>query len=308
MGPSAPAASTSSIRSATDRDRPESGSASLFLTNVVKDSPSLDSLSEPTATRVWPDVTSGGLIRPLVFEPHDLLIYRGRAGPFSMVRSWRAQSPRGASTGKDPGSFPIQDCFEVAAFGYRRPDGRDAGSERKPGSRPSHDSRASLECALLLLRSREANDGIRGGREMANILDLRRADRQEAALSVPKGPGPERRRTSRLRVSRPISTVIRHHIRAALIDISAAGALIEHCHGLKLGEIHEITIESGRSALRVRGQVARSMASHIRRAGTQSFLIYRTAFAFLSPPPHALHTLMQYLQGRLEGPCLSSTR
>lgn len=89
----------------------------------------------------------------------------------------------------------------------------------------------------------------------------------------------ERRRARRLRHLAEhgiVSTHVRPGHHARLVDVSAAGALIETSHRLLPGTSVELQVETGNDRTRIRGRVLRCAVARVRPTS----VCYRGAIAF----------------------------
>ena len=98
----------------------------------------------------------------------------------------------------------------------------------------------------------------------------------ETAMS---GASPDRRgmrRREAFEDHRIVSACVRPGHRARLIDVSAAGALIETSHRLLPGTSVELQVETSSDRTRVRGRVVRCAVVRLR----PTWICYRGAIAF----------------------------
>jgi hypothetical protein len=111
----------------------------------------------------------------------------------------------------------------------------------------------------------------------------------------------DRRRNRRWQVGGRLAARVEEIPQASLVDVSLAGALLEHTKTIKPGTISFLTLSVNGHRAVLRCRVVRSMdhRCEIHRTGARD-LLYRTGLEFLTPSEASLGLiLLSLLQPRL---------
>ena len=104
------------------------------------------------------------------------------------------------------------------------------------------------------------------------------------------------RRGARVRLR--AGAIARLHIwDVTLVDLSRSGALVEHIHRVRVGEVYHLSFQLEGLQVKAKAQVARSFASHRGPGmGTERQLLYRTGMEFIELSPDTIRHISTYLE------------
>jgi DNA-binding response OmpR family regulator len=111
----------------------------------------------------------------------------------------------------------------------------------------------------------------------------------------------ERRRAARARMGAQSSAQL-HLTNVTLVDLSVAGALVEHTDPVRPGEIYRLSFPVDGREVHVFARAVRAFASHrVTVASGERRLAYRTGMQFVGVEKHAAELIASYV-GKLLGP------
>lgn len=103
------------------------------------------------------------------------------------------------------------------------------------------------------------------------------------------------RRGARVRVPPGIAAKL-HLWDVTLIDLSLSGALIEHTHRVRVGELYYLSFQVEGLHVRVKARAVRSFVSHhVPMTGDERQLFYRTGVEFTDLPDDTAKSVSAYL-------------
>jgi DNA-binding response OmpR family regulator len=116
----------------------------------------------------------------------------------------------------------------------------------------------------------------------------------------PRDAATERRRGARvrLRTHAPAQLQLRD---VSLIDLSLAGALVEHVEPVRPGEIYRLALTLDGQNVQVLARAMRVFASHrVTVAGGERQVVYRTGLEFVGLKKEAASLITEYVEGLLQ--------
>ena len=116
----------------------------------------------------------------------------------------------------------------------------------------------------------------------------------------PRDAATERRRgaRARLRTHAPAQLQLRD---VSLIDLSLAGALVEHIEPVRPGEIYRLALTIEGQNVQVLARAMRVFASHrVTVAGGERQVVYRTGLEFVGLKKEAANLITEYVEGLLQ--------
>ena len=112
-------------------------------------------------------------------------------------------------------------------------------------------------------------------------------------------PHEERRRAPRIILREPVGGTISTSVEATLVNLSPAGALLEHPHAVRIGQPYILVVTLSPREVHLRCRVVRSGIHRIQGRGAgEQVLIYRTGVEFLEATAESLQVLQEWIRTR----------
>lgn len=162
---------------------------------------------------------------------------------------------------------------------------------------------SSIDHAITALRE-GADDFIRKPVDLDELaLSASRALNKVRVAKIPPPPrdlDSERRRALRIRM-RDRSPAQLQLTQVHLIDISLAGALVEHTESVRPGEIYRLSFSVGTQQIQVLARAIRAFASHrVSVSGGENQIVYRTGMEFVGVEKGAADLISTYIDRLLQ--------